>query len=489
MTDRQKIAHLLRRFGLGAGELEMRQYEPLGVQGTLDRLIEFDKVADPFSISPWELCFEEGTDQVYLDPFRTLAYWCLRLQMTKRPLQEKLALFWHDHFGVSAAKIEFGPMMLAHLETLRSKGAGRFEDILHAVARDPAMIRFLDTDASIKGAPNENFARELLELYTLGIGNYTEADIREAARAFTGWGIRYLVFEPGGEKVQETARASMKSGKPMVAFCKTPDLHDEGTKTILGETGPFDGEDVVRLLCRKPSTARHLAKKLWEWFAYLGPETKVVDAIASEFAKSNGQIKPVLRAIAAHPAFWSDDCVRSLPKNPVDFTVAITRQLGVNEFLNGLRPATADVTKPLPKGLRDVAGLIAGLMSQQGMLLLYPPDVGGWEWGDNWFSSQAMSVRVRFADMIMGVGQADKGLATLVATRVKQERNPQSSAEVVDALLRIFDGEIDPAKRQLLAEACESAGGLGSLNHPDTASPMLAKVLRLLFSAPEFQHA
>ncbi len=489
MNDRQKIAHLLRRFGLGAGEIELRLYEPLGVQGTIDRLIDFEKVKDDFPISPWELCFEENSDQVYLDPFRTLAYWCMRLQFTKRPLQEKLALFWHDHFGVSANKIEFGPMMLAHLETLRRLGAGRFEDLVQAIARDPAMIRFLDTDTSIKGAPNENFARELLELYTLGIGNYTEKDIQEAARAFTGWGIRYLVFEPGGEKIQETARSCMKSGRPMVAFCKTPDLHDAGPKTFLGETGDYDGEDVVRIACRKPATARYLAKKLWEWFAYLNPEPKVVDAIAAEFTKSDGSIRPVLRAIAAHPAFWSEACVRRLPKSPVDFTVALTRQLGVSEFLMSMRPANQEITKPLPKMLRDVAGLIAGLMSQQGMLLLYPPDVGGWEWGDNWFSSQAMSVRVRFADMLMGVGAADKGLAAHISNRLKQEKNPQNSAELIVGLLAFFDGEMDLDKKNLLMQACDAAGGVDALKSPETASAMLSRVLKLLFAAPEFQHA
>lgn len=489
MTERQKISHLLRRFGLGAGELELRQYEPLGVAGTLDRLLDYEKIDDGVPISPWELCFEENSDQVYLDPFRTLGYWCLRLLMTKRPLEEKLTLFWHDHFGVSAAKVEFGPMMLAHLEAIRKRASGKFEDLVQAVARDPAMIKFLDTDASLKGAPNENFARELMELYTLGIGNYTEKDIQEAARAFSGWGIRYLVFEPGGEKIQQTAKESMLTDRPMVAFCKTPDLHDDGTKTILGETGPFDGEDFIRLLCQKPATARHLSRKLWEWFAYANPDPKVLEPVVSRFTQSGGDIKAVLREIAAHPAFWSETCVRRLPKSPVDFTVGIVRQLGVSEFLLGLRGKPKTVTQPLPKPLRDVAGLLAGLMSQQGMMLLYPPTVGGWEWGDNWISSQAMSVRVRFADMLMGVGQADKGLANLISSRIRQNRNPQNAAETVEELLAIFDGELGQAKKQVMVEACEKGGGPSALTTPDSASAMLAGVLRLLFASPDFQQA
>lgn len=488
MTERQKIAHLLRRFGLGAGELELKRYEPLGVQGTLDRLLDFEKVDEGFPLSPWEFCFEENSDQVYLDPFRTLGYWCSRLAFTRRPLQEKLTLFWHDHFGVSAAKIEFGPMMLQHIETLRQKGIGKFSDLVLAVSRDPAMIRLLDTDASLKGAPNENFARELFELYTLGIGNYTEKDVQEAARAFTGWGIRYLVFEPGGEKVQATARECMRSGKPMVAFCITPDLHDDLLKTVLGKSGAYGGDEVVRLACEHPATARHIVGKLWEWFAYPKPEKPVVDALASEFTKSGGDIRAVLRALTSRPEFWSERCVRALPKSPVDFTVAIVRQLGVTEFLLLQRGKKDNLLTPAPKMIRDVAGLLAGLMNQQGMLLLYPPDVGGWNWGDAWITSQSLAVRTRFGDMLMGVGQSDKGLATAIAARIRQEKNPSSTGDVVDYLLGMFDGELPEDKRKVLTEGCEKAGGVKALEAPETASTMLGAVLRLLFSTPEFQH-
>lgn len=487
MTDRQKVAHLLRRFGLGAGELEMRQYEPLGPSGALDRLLDFEKVDEGFPVSPWEFCFEEGSDEVYLDPFRTLGYWCLRLLFTKRPLQEKLTLFWHDHFGVSAAKVEFGPMMLKHVETLRKHGSGKFEDLLRAVAQDPAMVRFLDLDSSMKGTPNENFARELLELYTLGIGHYTESDIRECARAFTGRGIRYLVFEPGAEKLKQTAIESMRSGKPMIAFCHTPELHDDGEKTILGQTGPFDGEGVIRLLCSRTETAAHICRKLWEWFAYPNPEPAVVSALTAEYKRTNGHILSVLREMARRPEFWGEKCYRKQPKSPVDFTVGLTRQFGVTEFLMGLRGKVDDPLKPIAKPVRDISGFLAGLMSQQGMLLLYPPDVGGWEWGENWITSQTMALRIRLGEQFMGVGQTDKGLATLIATRLKTDRNPQSPSEVIDGLLAIFDGEVSSAQKDSLAVVCEGQGGVKALDSPETASIMLGAVLKLLFATPEFQ--
>src|SRR5687768_4060991 len=157
MNSRQKTAHLLRRFGLGASRAELDLYEPMGIDGALESLLNYDKVEEGFDVSPWELCFEENNEQLYLDPFRTVAWWSLRLLLTKRPLQEKLTLFWHDHFAVSATKIEFGPMMLDYLEAIRRNATGNFKELLTDVSKTPAMLRWLDADENTKGHPNENF--------------------------------------------------------------------------------------------------------------------------------------------------------------------------------------------------------------------------------------------------------------------------------------------------------------------------------------------
>lgn len=489
LSEREKIGHLLRRFGLGATPEEVEVGVKMGVEGMISHLIEYDKVDEGFDVSPWEFCFEEGKDEVYLDPFRPAAWWALRLVMTKRPLQEKLALFWHDHFAVSAAKVEFGPMMLTYLNTLRKHGNGSFEALLQAVSHEPAMLFWLDGMQNQKGHPNENFAREVMELFTIGIGRYTEKDVLEASRAFTGWGIRFLIYEQGGERVQETAKDCMKTGRPMTTFAFSPELHDSGPKTILGQTKNWTGEELLTHLAGRPETAKLLAAKLWSFFAYPDPSPAVVDRIASVLKSTGMQIKPALYEIARSPEFWSEKCVRQQVKSPLDFNISILRQLGVGPFLAGVRQqgGKADPMKPLAPMLRGIAGVAIGLMNQQGMLLLYPPDVAGWEWGPAWITSGNMTQRIRLGDVLMGVGQDDKGGAAALSARVVAQGLPKTPEELVSKVLLVLDAAVSAAQEKLMVEACEKAGGPSHLGKPETASPVLASICRLLFASPEFQ--
>jgi uncharacterized protein (DUF1800 family) len=487
MNSRQKTAHLLRRFGLGASKAELDLYEPLGVEAALERLLNYEKVDEGFPVSPWEFCFEEANkEMVYLDPFRTIGWWSLRFLLTQRPLQEKLTLFWHDHFAVSAQKIEFGPMMLDYLEAIRRNANGNFRTLLGAVSKTPAMLRWLDADENTKQSPNENFAREVMELFTMGIGNYTEKDVKEAARAFTGWGIRYVLFERGGEKVQETAKECILKGKPMTAFCETPDLYDNSPKTILGRTANFDGDAVLDLVAARPETAKNLAKKLWEFFAYPNPGPAVVDRIAKVFADSKGDIKQTLRAIGTSNEFWSDKCVRAIVKSPLDFSVPIARQFGLAPFVIGqYKPPKSPLT-PAPKVLRDTSGIVFGLMYKQGMMLLYPPNVGGWEWGNAWISSNNMLERIKVADVVFGTYDNQQPLAAWL-TGIITQKSPKTSADVVDALIEIFDCPAPPEKRQLMIQACDKAGGIATLLAPKTAAATYTAVTHLMFASPEFQ--
>jgi uncharacterized protein (DUF1800 family) len=486
MNDREKIAHLLRRLGLGASRTELATYEPLGVNGAIDRLVRYDQVEEGFPVAPTEFWFEEGKEEIYLDPPRVSAWWALRMAMTKRPLQEKLTLFWHDHFAVSAAKVEFGPAMLKYNETLRKNACGKFEELLRGVAKDPAMIRFLDTDRSMKGSPNENFARELLELFTLGRGHYTETDIKECAKAFTGWGIRYLIFEQGGEYVQAEAKKCVADSRDMIVFANSPDLHDESDKTILGRTGKFDGDSVLSMLAGMDQTAMYIGTKLWEFFAYANPEQAVRERIARTFKDSKGDIRSTMLAIAKSPEFFSEKAVLTKVKSPVDFVIPLLRQIDVATFLTMLRPASSTKTTPVPQPMRELAGGLVFLMSNQGMLLLYPPDVGGWEWGDKWISSDIMSQRIGYGTLFFGSDRETKELAQNVGRLVLAGTKPTDAAGFVAGLLELFDAKVPTEKQRPLVEACQSHGGIAAIESQAKASEMVGAVMTLLFATPEF---
>ncbi|MHB8637722.1 MAG: DUF1800 domain-containing protein [Fimbriimonadaceae bacterium] len=486
MTDREKIAHLLRRFGMGAGSLEMAKYEPLGVDGTLDRLLNYDQVDEAFPISPWELAYEKGKTEVYADAGRFAAWWALRLLMSERPLEQKLAVFWHSHLAVGADKVEFGPSMVEYLEVLRTLGGNEFAPLLSAVSKTPAMIKYLDGDSNARDYPNENFGREVMELFTLGIGNYTEGDVKNAARAFTGYGLRYPLYEAGADAMQTRLRDGIEKGYPMIVSTYSPGLHDDQPKTILGETKNFSFDDALSLLAGHSATAKHIGTRLFEYFAFRNPPKQVIDNVAALFTASGGNVRKVLRGIAEMDEFWSDACVRRQVKSPVDFCIAIARQMNIKTYLLSLH-VNATPTTPLADGIRGVGGMLLGLMSQQGMLLFFPPDVKGWDWGEAWISPNNMSERMKLGNMLFGVGNPDKGLATYIGTLVKA-KNPTDDAQALETWLQIFDADVFGSdKKNLLLAAFTKAGGLAALSTPEGCSNAQAAVARLVFGAPEFQ--
>lgn len=487
LTQRARVAHLLRRFGLGASFEELDRLEPLGPEGALEWLLNWDRVDEGFPVSPWEFCFEEGKNEVYLDSFRPAAWWVLRMAVTQRPAQEKLALFWHNHFAVSGAKVEFGPMLVDYQEVLRQHGGGPFATLLKAVAHDPAMIQYLDVFASIKGAPNENFAREVMELFTLGRGNYTERDVQEASRAFTGWGNRFLLFEGGFEGYQEKARDAMAKGRPMVAFAISPQLMDKGTKTILGQEKQFTGDDVLEMLAAHPATAKRISRRLWEFYAYENPEPAVVERIAGVFTNSKGNIRAVLRAIGQAPEFWSERSLRRQVKSPVDFVISMTRQVNLRAFLMPLHQPKGSPITPLAQPIRDISSYLTFVMQQMGLLVLFPPNVGGWEWGKAWTTSATMAHRIGLADILFNPDDANSQLAQGIATLLSARRARKTSAEFVEGVLELFDADVPAEKRQLMIDAFDRAGGITTLTDRAKAAAAMRAVARLLFASPEFQ--
>lgn len=486
MTTREKLAHVLRRIGLGASRTELDALEPLGFDAAITRLLNPEGVAENFDVSPWEICHEANSTEIYIEPPRFALWWSLRLLMSQRPVEQRMTLFWHNHFAVGADKVELGPMMLDYIEVLRTNALGKFPDLLKAVSRTPAMLRYLDGDTSVRQHPNENFGRELLELFTVGPGHYTEGDIKEAARAFTGWGNRYVIFESGGEKVQERIRACVAEDVPMVAFSMSPDLHDDGVKKVMGEEGRFAGDDLLERLARRPETAQFICAKLWRFFGSPTESKSVQDRMVAAWNRSGGEIRAVLKAMIDSPEFWSDSSVRKIVKSPAEFVIPISRQFNLNPFLLAARTPKPTKTTPLAKTLRDSSGLIFGVMYKQGMMLLYPPNVGGWTWGDAWITQNNMLARIDFANLIFGVGQADQPLAAYMALQISQ-RQPADEAAAIGILLDTFDASLPAEKRTILVEAFKKVGGLASLKTPAEASKSLSAVCRLLFGSPEFQ--
>ena len=482
MTKEERIAHLLRRLGLGASYAEMEYYSKLGEDGTVERLIEYENVPEGFDVSPARFAQENQQGVELLRMPAVVGWWTLRMLSTQRPLQEKLTLFWHDHFAVSASKVNQPLMMLDYLNTLRAGASGKFRSLLLSMSRDPAMIRWLDNETNVKGKPNENFAREIMELFTLGIGNYSEADVQEAARAFTGWAFAPNVNRREavrlGKRPQELILEGVKQGKAAYTFQFRPGQHDTGVKKILENEGPFGGEDVCDFLAVHPKTAQNITKKLWEWFCYMEPDQKIVDKLSKVFLDNGTAIKPVLYAIVKSDEFWSDKCVNRQIKNPVDFTLTVFRQLGLGPI-----SLTALQNAPNERAALAAARGADQMMERQGMKLLFPPDVDGWQWGAGWVSSATMVERIKVAD---GLFKTPANRHTLAISAIGT-KPAATSRQVVDALLSVVNAKLPEEKISALVAACEEAGGAAAARDPRRAGNVAHAVYRVLFASPEFQ--
>jgi uncharacterized protein (DUF1800 family) len=454
-TDRERGAHLLRRFGLGASEAELDYYLRDGINGAVDKLI--DAPEDPGSVVDPELL---RNDKGNLPMPQAVNGWVLRLLMTRRPLEERMTLFWHNHFATSASKVQAAMLMLDQNATLRANALQPFPQLLGAVSKDPAMLQWLDNQENVRGKPNENFAREVMELFTLGIGHYTEKDVQEGARAFTGWAFRRAGANRGGE------------------FLFRPRLHDPDTKTFLGRTGPFNGDDILKILCEEPRTAEFLVTKLWDWFVWPNPDAKTIAPFAARYRASGLDTKALLRDIMRSPEFYSDRAVRSIVKSPVDVVIVTMRQLGIGErqrdiLTNGAggRPALG------PAYAAQLA------MKSMGQWLFYPPDVSGWKNGANWISSATMVERIGWGDQLFGKGKT--GRASLRYPAYEFLETSRTPEQVVHTLASVFDVRIAPERRPLLLEAARKALGDGLT--PANASSLAATVTHLMFALPEFQ--
>jgi hypothetical protein len=287
-----------------------------------------------------------------LETNRVAYWWAGRMLSSPRPLQEKIALFWHGHFASNEAKVRDYRKLLAQLELFQKQGTGNFRDLTLAVAQGPAMLSFLDAGVNIKGASNENFAREIMELFTMGVGHYSEKDIREAARAFTGW--NYVDLK----------------------FVVNKDQHDDGEKTFLGRTGRFDGADIIDIIMQQPVTAEYIAGKMYRYFVREQISPDLQKQLGATLRQDKYEMAPLLEKIFLSRDFYSPASVGTRIYSPVELTVNAYKKLGL---------------KSLP-GVPDF-NLVTGALGQQ---LFSPPTVAGWAQGQAWITPGLLLERANF---------------------------------------------------------------------------------------------
>ena len=361
VTNDQKIPHLLRRAGFGASPSELAYFESLGVAGAVDRLLNYESIDDSGLMSEPDITLALTKKPPAGEIVDLVWWWVERMINTPRPLEEKMTLFWHNHFATAIYKVRYPYLMFNQNQLLRINAMGNFRDLLMGITEDPAMLIWLDGARSKKNAPNENYGREVMEVFTMGVGNYTEDDVKAAARAFTGYQID-------------------KSGNSFF----NPNQHDNGMKTFLGQTGNFGPEDIVNILASHPATAQSISRKLFSYFAYDNPSDDTVNRLANVYTATDGNIKAVVEAILNSDEFWSTQAYLALVKSPVDYLTTALRSLGATT-----NPRAAVAT-----------------LNNMGQLPFDPPSVFGWPDGAAWINTSTMLDRYNFPLLIRNPNNA-----------------------------------------------------------------------------------
>jgi uncharacterized protein (DUF1800 family) len=444
-TPIDPIAHLYRRAGFGVPPAELDEGRRLGYAATLEKILRFDAAPDAA-----ETALAAYQSQLDLTrPNGIQAWWLIRMLTTSRPLVEKTTLFWHGHFATAISKVKDPAAMREQNNLFRAKGMGRFRDLLLAVSQDPAMLFWLDSNTNRKGQPNENYARELMELFTMGIGHYTETDVKEAARAFTGWFV---------------SRQARQLGQ----FFFNDNQHDHGAKTVLGHTGDLNGTDIVDILAYKPETARFISRKLWVWFIHDHPSDADIEPLAQLYLANDTQIRPLVEAILRHPAFLSDEAYLALVKSPVEFAVGTLRVL----------PGSFN---PL---------LLPGALRQMGQELFNPPNVKGWDGGMDWISTTTLLGRVNFANAVTsarpGGNRNSFGDGINLAVLLRGITATTAEALVDQLAARLGPVPINDGSRAEMAAYVGAPGGLSTLA-PAQLDTKVRGLVHLILGTAEYQ--
>lgn len=477
-----QAAHLLNRAGFGGPPAEIQKLAGLGPEKAVSFLLDYERISDSTVNPPWAKPdpeearqFREAIRKASAEERQKLqrerqqrdrqrmmelrGWWLERMAKGPRPLQEKLVLFWHGHFATSIEKVRNPYFMWRQNELFRRLATGNWLQLLTESGKDPAMLVWLDQAQSRKDHPNENYAREVMELFALGEGHYTEKDIAEGARALTGWSLN-----------QETQQ-----------FIFRPRIHDDGEKTILGRTGNFDGDDFIKIIVAQPQAAKFITAKLWNFFAGQMPSPALNEALAVELRANGNNFKPLLRAMFRSEEFYAPDVFRNQVKSPVQWLIGSVRVLECD----------------LPPTL-----VSWGMLRQLGQDLFAPPNVKGWDGGVTWITTNTLLTRYNDAQALVegtlppmsggdlakkpaGGKRMEKALQRVRMGGVKVEKlltpeQRQDKAAIVSALeLRLFQGDMKDAHEQTLREFLEERKQLSNAD--------ILTVIRLMMSTPEYQ--
>ena len=462
------MAHLMRRAGFGATRDELERRVAKGYEATVEELLDPDGHNIPH-VDTAVLYRYIPCMQIVGDPYSLRAYMVYRMVNSERPLEEKVALLWHSIFATGNAKVDNGNELRAQIDMFRDHGMGNYRDLLLGLAKNPAMIYWLDNNENHKDAPNENWGRELLELFSMGVGNYTEQDVYECSRAFTGWTMAPKI-------------PRFPLGRFPWSFQFRSEDHDDSEKTFLGHRGCFNGEDIIDIIVRQPATARFIARHLYSFFVadeaqvpawQVSPprDPAAVNIIGDAFVSSGYDIRSTLRVLFNSDFFKSEGVRWAKVKSPTEVVVGTIRLVDDFRF---------------PKlGL----GPVAEETSYQGQALIDPPSVEGWHTGAEWIDSGALVRRINFA--AERLSNTDFPGVQSIIGRIK-ERGRIPPEELVDTCLDLI-GPLDvaDATRGELVHMATQGGELSwdTEEEAGQSAQRAADMLALIAATREYQFA
>ena len=466
-TDLALMAHLLRRAGFGVDRDQLERYAEKSYEDVVDDLLNPERFDEPEDevLSRFYPHLHANKD----NPAVWNGRWFYRMVNTERPLEEKITLFWHGVFATGWTKSEHTPTMVQHIQMLRTNGMANFRTLLLGISRDPAMIFWLDNKDNHKDAVNENYGREILELFTMGVGNYTEDDVRQSSRAFTGWNIHNSDFHA----VRTNQDSVWPYGRIDWQYEYRPEDHDNGEKQFLGQVGDHNGEDVIDIICHHPATARFIARHLYNFFVADEPQVPAwdtvpprdphaIETLAQAFVESDYNIRATLRVLF-NSAFFKASTFAKV-KSPVEMVAGTARAAGGFEF-----PDVVDIQLALQP-------------AQMGQQVLDPPSVEGWHTGVEWVNTASLVKRVNFA-----VGQfsdtTKPGVNSMI-DRIASSNGNLSPDDLVESCLDILGpmSVSEKSRDELIQQAADGNGG-------QTTENRIRAMLQMIVSTREYQMA